>query len=95
MIFIVKWVSYFSKKTICPLGPGPNEWAQWARAQQGPNESPRMGPNGFLLASPALSCFLLPLPVFSCLLLEVWLPNDVGSWVGGVCNSHMVVNASV
>ena len=27
-------------------GPGPNEWAQWARAQQGPNESPRMGPNG-------------------------------------------------
>ena len=26
--------------------PGPNEWAQWARAQQGPNESPRMGPNG-------------------------------------------------
>ena len=27
-------------------GPGPNEWAQWARAQQGPNESPRMSPNG-------------------------------------------------
>ena len=27
-------------------GLGPNEWAQWARAQQGPNESPRMGPNG-------------------------------------------------
>ena len=27
-----------------PLGPGPNEWAQWARAQ-GPNEWPQQGPN--------------------------------------------------
>ena len=49
-------VIFFNKKQwaqMGPLGPGPNEWAQWARAQgpnewaqQGPNESPRMGPNG-------------------------------------------------
>ena len=45
------------------------------------------------LASPKISCspwLLFPLAL-SCLLLEVWLSNDVGSWVGGVFNFHMCV----
>ena len=44
-------------------------------------------------ASPEISCspwLLFPFAL-SCLLLEVWLSNDMGSWVGGVFNFHLCV----
>ena len=53
-------------------GPGPNEWAQWARAQQGPNESPGAIAPNFIRNSEPLQeiigthgAVLVPLYLFS------------------------------